>query len=148
METESARVPPHRERQGGVSKGLQDSIAFLEQRNAYLAEKLKSPNISESEREFYQSEMGQNTSLAEQRSQQLYEFSSGSATATESVVGNEAHEMDQLVQSSRADLREDFFAIFRKYAELNRARAELKQLEDNLAARKKWLQDYENRKPN
>ena len=138
--TESARE--------GVSKGLQDSIAFLEQRNAYLAEKLKSPNISESEREFYQSEMGQNTSLAEQRSQQLYEFSSGSATATESVVGNEAHEMDQLVQSSRADLREDFFAIFRKYAELNRARAELKQLEDNLAARKKWLQDYENRKPN
>jgi len=51
--------------------------------------------------------------------------------------------MDLLVQSARADLREDFFNIFRKYSELNRSRAELKQLEDNLAARKEWLKEYD-----
>lgn len=132
----------------GLAKGLQESLDHLKERNAYLTEKLKSQNIPESEREFYQSEIARNTSLAESRSQQLYEFSSGSATETESVAQGKAHEVDQLVQSSRADLREDFFSIFRKYSELNRARAELKQLEENLAARKQWLQNYDSRKPN
>ena len=68
--------------------------------------------------------------------------------ATLPVEQGQAHELDQLdqlVQSSRNDLREDFFAIFRKYAELNRARSDLKQLNDNLAARRQWLQDYDKR---
>lgn len=128
-----------------VSKGLQDSIAHLEQRNAYLTEKLKSPNLPEVEREFYQSEISHNTRLIAHRGEQLYEFSSGSAPEPLSVEQGQTHELDQLVQSSRADLREDFFAIFRKYTELNRARAELKQLNDNLAARRQWLQDYDKR---
>lgn len=146
---QNRRESRHTERaKEGVSKGLQESIAHLEERNAYLTEKLKSSNLSAIEREFYQSEMAQNATLAETRSQQLYEFSSGSAPETESVEQGKAHELDQLVQSSRADLREDFFSLFRKYTELNRARTELKELEDNLQARKQWLQDYESRKPN
>ena len=44
-----------------------------------------------------------------------------------------AHDLDRLVQSARNDLREDFFTIFRKHAELNRA------------ARRQWLQDYDKR---
>jgi hypothetical protein len=130
-----------------VSKGLQESIALLEQRNAYLTGKLKSANLPEVEREFYQSEMAQNTALVSHRSEQLYEFSSGSAPETLMVDQSKAHELDQMVSSARNDLREDFFAIFRKYAELNRARAEVKQLNDNLAARRQWLQDYDSRKP-
>ncbi|MCB1077624.1 MAG: hypothetical protein KDM64_07345, partial [Verrucomicrobiae bacterium] len=59
------------------------------------------------------------------------------------VDPDQAHEVDQMVQSARGDLREDFFSIFRKYAELNRARAELKVLEENLAARKQWLKEHE-----
>jgi hypothetical protein len=130
-----------------VSKGLQDSIAHLEQRNAYLTEKLKLPNLPEVEREFYQSEITHNAGLIAHRGEQLHEFSSGSAPETLPVEQGHAHELDQLVQSSRKDLREDFFAIFRKYAELNRARAELKELNDNLAARRQWLQDYDRRQP-
>jgi hypothetical protein len=60
---------------------------------------------------------------------------------------DQAHDLDLLVKSSRNDLREDFFSIFRKYDELNRARAELKQLQDNLAARKAWLTKYDAEHP-
>lgn len=128
-----------------VSKGLKESINHLEQRNAYLTEKLKSPHLPDVERDFYQTEIAQNNTLIAHRDEQLYEFSSGSAPETQAVDQGKAHDLDQLVQSARNDLREDFFAIFRKYAELNRARAELKQLDDNLAARRQWLQDYDKR---
>jgi hypothetical protein len=133
--TESARA--------GVAKGLQDSIAHLQQRNATIEGKLKETNLSDLEREFYQSDLARNAALIQQRTKQLEDFSTGSAPETTPVDSGAAHEMDLLVQSARTDLREDFFAIFRKYAELNRARAELKQLTDNLAARKEWLKAHD-----
>ncbi len=49
--------------------------------------------------------------------------------------------------SSGTTCGEDFFAIFRKYAELNRARAELKQLQDNLAPAMEWLAKYDAQHP-
>lgn len=137
--TESARE--------GVRKGLLDSIDHLQQRNAYLAGKLKSPNVSEAEKEYYQTEITRNNGILEQRNTELQEFSSGAATPAEPVMQDQAHDLDMLVKSSRNDLREDFFSIFRKYDELNRARAELKQLQDNLAARKAWLVKYDAEHP-
>ena len=128
-----------------VSKGLKESINHLEQRNAYLTEKLKSPHLPDVERDFYQTEIAQNNTLIAHRDEQLYEFSSGSAPETQAVDQGKAHDLDRLVQSARNDLREDFFTIFRKHAELNRASAELKQLDDNLAARRQWQQDYDKR---
>lgn len=130
-----------------VSNGLRDAIAHLQQRNAYLAEKIKSANVPEAEKEYYQSEIARNNGIIDQRNTELQQFSTGGATAAVPVMQDQAHELDQLVQSSRNDLREDFLAIFRKYAELNRARAELKQLQDNLAARNEWLVKYDEQHP-
>lgn len=137
--TESARE--------GVSQGLRDSIDHLKQRNSYLADKLKGTNLSEAERAYYESEISHNTALIGQRNQQLEEFATGSATPAAPMEPNAAHDLDLVVQSARKDLREDFFAIFRKYAELNRARAEVKALQDNLAARKEWLAKYDAAQP-
>ncbi len=131
--------------QEGVRKGLADSIAHLQQRNAFLAAKLQSPNVPEAEKAYYRTEIARNNGILEQRNAELEEFSSGVATPAAPVTQDQAHDLDLLVKSSRNDLREDFFSIFRKYEELNRARAELKQLRDNLASRKAWLEDYEAR---
>lgn len=137
--TESARE--------AVSNALIDAIDHLRQRNATLVEKMKSPNVPDAEKAYYQSEMVRNNAIIEQRSTEQQQFSSGGATAAAPVMQDQAHDLDQLVQSSRNDLREDFFAIFRKYDELNRARAELKQLQDNLTARRAWLVKYETQHP-
>lgn len=127
----------------GLREGLQQAIAKLDQRNAYLREKLKQANLPETERRFYESDIARNEALIQQRQQDLEDFSTMPKPETQAVESGEAHELDQVVRSARDDLREDFFSIFRKYAELNRARAELKSLEDNLAARKQWLKEHE-----
>ncbi len=137
--TESARE--------GVRKGLADSIDHLQKRNAYLTGKIQSPSVPEAEKAYYQTEIARNNGILEQRNTELEEFSSGNATSAEPVMQDQAHDLDLLVKSSRNDLREDFFSIFRKYDELNRARAELKQLQDNLAARKAWLTKYDAEHP-
>lgn len=127
-------------------EGLRANIRFLEDRGAYLTEKLKQTNLTSSEKAFYQADLERSAALVQHRQKQLEDFVTGAAapsSATLSVSQERAHDLDLLVQSSRDDLREDFFAIFRKYSELNRARAELKQWEDNLAARKQWLKDFE-----
>ena len=129
----------------GFTRAMNDAIEHLRQRNAYLAGKLRSPNVPDAEKDYYRSEIARNEAILGQRTDELQQFASGGATATVPVMQDQAHDLDQLVQSSRNDLREDFFAIFRKYAELNRARSELKQLQDNLAARKEWLAKYEAR---
>ena len=133
--TESARE--------GVVAGLQDSIAHLTQRNDYLAGKLKGQGLSDIERDLYQDEIERNQSLIGQREIQLEAFTSTPTPETESLSRDQAHEIEQLVEDSRADLRSDFFTIFRKYSELNRERAEVKALVDNLEARKAWLQEYD-----
>lgn len=127
----------------GMSKGLQDSIQHLEERNSYLVQKIKSPDINETERDYYKSELAQNQALMAMRNAQLEEFASGDATIAFPVDQGRAHDVDLLVRSERDDLREDFFSIFRKYDELNRARAELKALQDNLMARRAWLEKYD-----
>lgn len=124
----------------GLTEGLNQAIANLDRRNAYLKEKLKEANLPETERRFYESDIVRNEALIQQRQQELDDFSTLPTAETNPVESGEAHHLDQVVRSARDDLREDFFAIFRKYAELNRARAEIKALEDNLAARKEWLE--------
>lgn len=126
-------------------KGMRDSLQYLQNRSAYLAEKLKEPSLTESEKSFYQSDLERNAALIQHRQQQIEEFLTGPGTgaAAQAVSQTRAHDLDLLVESARNDLREDFFAIFRKYAELNRARAELKSWQDNLAAREQWLADYD-----
>ncbi len=127
----------------GLTEGLQQAIAKLDQRNAYLREKLKQANLPETERTFYETDIARNEALIQQRQQDLEDFSTMPKPETQAVESGAAHELDQVVRSARDDLREDFFSIFRKYAELNRARAELKSLEENLAARKQWLKEHE-----
>lgn len=131
----------------GVDKALKESIDQLQQRNAYLNGKIQSPNVPEPEKDYYRYEIQRNNAIIGQRNKDLEEFATGDATPAEAMPQEQAHEIDELVRSTRDDLREDFFAIFRKYDELNRARAEVKQLEDNLAARKAWLERYDQQHP-
>lgn len=127
----------------GAIKGLQESIDYLSQSNDYLIEKLKEKNLSEAERELYQDDLARNSSLIEHREAQIEEFVSTPTPKTKSLDRNSAHGMEQLIHDSVGDMRQDFFAIFQKYSELNRERADIKVLHDNLQARIDWLAEYD-----
>lgn len=123
-----------------LMQGLQDSVAHLMKRNSFLNEKVKDDRVSGAEKQLYQSEIQHNADLIEVRKKQAYSFS---LKETKTLNSNEAHDTELLIEGRISDLKDDFFAIFRKYSELNKARAELRRLSDNLAARKQWLVDYE-----
>lgn len=125
--------------------GLRESVDHLSQRNALMSENLKGNNLSDAERELYQSEWAQNVALIATRQEQIQNVRSSGASpeAIEPINRSAAHETELYVRSMRADLREDFFSIFRKYAELNKERAALDQMDRSLAARKAWLADYD-----
>ena len=129
---------------------LRASITHLEQRNSLMTEKLRGQNITAAERELYKSDLERNTTLIATRQEQIYsmqsEFDGPSLDDIKPLERNAAHETELFVRDMRVDLRRDFFAIFEKYAELNKERGELEALKENLAARKKWLADYDAQK--
>jgi uncharacterized coiled-coil protein SlyX len=124
---------------------LRDSITHLEQRNSLMAEKLKGQNITNAERQLYTSDLERNGALIESREAQIHSIQSNgnSIDEIEPLERNAAHETELFIRNMRADLKADFFTIFSKYAELNKERAELHSLTQNLAARKAWLKDYD-----
>ena len=109
--------------------------------------KLKENKISRTERELYQTDLDRNLEVIESRKGQIESFLASAPAETKAVDRTKAHETEQLVEDLASDLREDFFSIFRKYAELNKGRTELHKLSTNLEARKKWLKDYDRKKP-
>lgn len=126
-----------------VLQGLRESIAHLEKRNDYLRGKLKEGKITRTEQELYRSDVERNMEVIETRTVQIESFLSSDPVETDTVDRQKAHETEHLVEGLVSDLKEDFFSIFRKYAELNSGRSELHQLSTNLTARKKWLSDYD-----
>jgi hypothetical protein len=126
-----------------VAESIRESIRHLEDRNAFIREALRRPTISEAERNFYEVDLERNADIIAQRKQHLDEMLSSPSTATDQLDRSRAHELNDMIESARVDLRSDFFTMFRKYHELNTARAELKRLEDNLAARKEWLEIHD-----
>lgn len=124
-------------------EGLEESINHLKTRNAYLAEKLKGTSITPAERELYRSDLESNEALIELRQDQYTSFLEKTPAEGTEVSQNDAHDTELMVRDMVADLREDFFSIFRKYTELNKERAEIDRLEVNLAARKSWLEEHD-----
>ncbi|MEM9017370.1 MAG: hypothetical protein AAGC68_10170 [Verrucomicrobiota bacterium] len=121
--------------------GLNDSIAHLQQRNSFLTEKLDGQGVTEVERALYGSEIRQNEETIDLRHEQIRQFTERQPAQLETLDQNEAHSTELLVQDMISDLRDDFFAIFQDYTELNKERADLERLTENLAARKQWLKE-------
>ncbi len=126
-----------------VSAALAKSIDDLDQRQKFLEEKLRTGNISETEKQLYQSDIKRIDYIVMARTEQLNKLQVVEIPETEKVGRREAYDLGKLLEDAKDDLRSDFFMIFQKYEELNKLRAQVAQLSENLEARKTWLIDYE-----
>ncbi len=128
-----------------IAEGLNRSIERLERENKDLAERVKSPTLSEEGREFYKQEIAGNESQISMRRAQLESLFTlaGDSGGGTKISRSEAHSMQRAIDDMAKDLREDFFSIFENYAELNRLRGQIAELEENLQARRDWLEAYE-----
>ena len=53
---------------------------------------------------------------------------------------DQAHDIENMIEDARTDLREDAARLFRSYDQFVRGRAYIEGLKQNLADRKAWLE--------
>lgn len=121
-------------------EALEKSIASLKSRNAWLKAELEGKNASPEERELFSQDLESNEELIKTREYQIDRLQTyGDQPATKAVSRETAYELADLLDDTAEDVRDDFFTIFAKYAELNREREQVAKLKSNLAARKEWM---------
>lgn len=124
---------------GALEKNLED----LQQRQSYLRERLRTGNLSETERQLYTSDISRIDGILSARQAQLEDLtSSDEQPDTRKVDRDQAYDVGRVLEDAKTDLRSDFYAIFSKYDELNRVRGQIATMKENLEARKEFLAEH------
>ncbi len=123
-----------------VTAAIREGIERLDQRRRTLKDLLDNRNPSESARKLYNQELGQIDAQIENLKSELVQVSlpTGGATRTPSL--DEAVDLGQLLDDTRKDLRADVSELFRLYDSFDKERFRVTEMQENLAARKKWLE--------
>lgn len=123
-----------------TTKALQETLGRLDQRRRSLKDLLANRELTDSARQLYNGELGQIDAYQDHLNAQLRDVATGGGAGTKEVGREQAHDVAELIEDSRKDLREDVSRLFRSYDQFVRGRAYLEDLKENLAARKGWLE--------
>jgi len=134
------RVMDHKQSRE-IVEALKKSLERHQNLQNSLENTLKSSSLPAADRKLRESELQRHRKIVAQRQDQLNEMSDVETPGTFPVSAEDAREMENALDDAADDLRRDFDQVFYKYAELNRERAKLAKISQNLAARKKWLSE-------
>ncbi len=124
-----------------ISKALRETLERLDQRRRSLVDLLANrPQLTDSARQLYNEELGQIDAYQDHLNAQLRDIAAGGGNDGKKVGREQAHDIAELIEESRKDLREDVSRLFRSYDQFVRGRAYVEELKSNLAARKEWLE--------
>jgi chromosome segregation ATPase len=123
-----------------TTKALRETLDRLDQRRRSLTDLLANRNLTAAERTLYTSELGQVDAYQDHLKAQLRDVASGTSGGGQAVGRDQAHDIEELIDDARKDLREDVARLFRSYDQFARGRAYLEELKANLASRKEWLE--------
>ncbi|MEM9283069.1 MAG: hypothetical protein AAGA96_14675 [Verrucomicrobiota bacterium] len=126
-----------------VAEALAKSIDDLDQRQKYLQEKLRTGHVTETERQLYEADIERIEKIMSGRRAQLVALQEAVQPDTEKLGRDQAYDLSNHLDDASRDLRADFFLIFQKYEELNKLRAQVAAMEENLEARRDWIAEYE-----
>lgn len=125
-----------------LADAVSKSIESLDRRNRDAETKIKTSKLSEGQLALLTEERDLTAELIARRQEQLEQLQNPVDVSTTEATIEESHDIDKLVTDAADDLRQDFDTMFGYYSELNGRRAQLKKLEDNLAARKAWMKEH------
>jgi hypothetical protein len=128
-----------------TSESLREAIGRLDQRRRSLKDLLANRSLTESAKELYTTELGQIDAYEDHLQAQLRDVTAGGGGGGQAVGRDQAHDIENLINDARKDLREDVARLFRSYDQFIKGRAYLEGLKENLASRKEWLE--KNAKP-
>ena len=110
-------------------------------RRSAIADNLANRKLDEREYAVQQEELGRIDASLDMLRMQRRELALPSAGATRAVSLDEAHDAEELLDDTRADLATDFANIMRKFSELDAEALRIHAIKENLKAREQWLKD-------
>ncbi|WP_156817233.1 hypothetical protein [Rubritalea marina] len=125
-----------------VNEGLKKSLESYKRQLADVERKLSSENNSAEYTELLQSEKAHVENVIAIREKQLGEFVLVEQPNTQPVSQRAALDIEAALEDAISDFDSDIRQIKHKYAEIVEERRQIAKLEQNLEARKKWLEEH------
>jgi hypothetical protein len=126
-----------------VITALKKSIAGCEARIKDLRKNLEDKSLSEIDRGVIQSDLDSHLSMLQTRQSQVEELLVVEKPNTTEISRDAAAELEEAVADLMGDIQRDLQTIILKHAQLSGEQSKLFKLQENLEARKKWLEEYE-----
>lgn len=119
---------------------MEKAIDSADSRRRSITEALKG-NLSERDRKLREEELGRTDALLADLRQRRREIALPGQGGGRELGMSEASDLQNMIEDSAGDLRQDFNELFRKLDELDDERTRLRALENNLKAREEWLKN-------
>jgi hypothetical protein len=120
-------------------QALEKAIASLESRRNSIQGMLAAGRFSGSEKELQEQELAHLSGLLEGRKRQLLEVAGAADAGDVAVSKDQADDFREMFGDARRDIASDFQKTLRLYHDATAERDKLHRLQENLAAREKWL---------
>ncbi|MEO1857915.1 MAG: hypothetical protein ABGY95_11215 [Rubritalea sp.] len=126
-----------------VKAAIEKSLTRYESLANGVADRLKDAKLSAEYRALLESEQEHYVDVLAKRKAQLADFALVDAPNTRAISHSAAIDIERALDDAVDDFQSDIRLIKQKYGEVKAERQRIQKLEVNLAARKKWLEDYE-----
>lgn len=124
-----------------VQQALEKAVADLTSRRDGIKSGLAAGPLSAPEKEIREQELARTSNLLEQFKSQLTEVMLPSVAPADTASRSEASDLKDLFESARRDIASDFSKTIQLYHDAVAERDRILGLQDNLAAREKWLSE-------
>jgi hypothetical protein len=124
-----------------VLEALEKAIETNQSRRALILNNLGSKKITDKEKTLQQEELGRIDAAIDNLRNQRRELVMPEGGGGKEVGGDEAHDIEQMLEDARGDLSRDFSDLMRLYNDLETERTRLYGLKNNLQAREEWLKN-------
>ncbi|MEK6231617.1 MAG: hypothetical protein N2A42_07175, partial [Luteolibacter sp.] len=105
-----------------------------------LKDLMANRKLTDSAKDLYTSELGQIDAYEDHINSQLRDITTATGGGGKAIGRNQAHDVGNIIDDARKDLREDVSRLFRAYDKFANGRSYLEGLKTNLQARKDWLE--------
>ncbi|BCX49639.1 hypothetical protein HAHE_35470 [Haloferula helveola] len=124
-----------------LQQALERAIEDLERRRDTVKAFLKDRKFTPAERELREQELARVEGLLEARKAQLVEVATPADAPEKTADQEQAQDLEHLLRDAKQDIASDLSRTLRLYHEAADERDKIAGLEENLAAREKWLEE-------
>ncbi|MFK7852051.1 MAG: hypothetical protein AB8D78_13835 [Akkermansiaceae bacterium] len=131
-----------------LQEALKGAIEDLENRRNGVSTALNEKKLTDAQRQLRESELKRIEGLISSRKQQLLSLTTDASSPRSSANRNQAADLKMLLKDAKSDIGRDFSMTLQLFDQVISERESVAASKDNLAARIKWLEDYDAKQKN